>query len=228
MANIFIGKNMSNIKNIPGLNKITKIHDVADYVRLADFVYKTISHSMDSGIDLDYSVNQLYWQFVNKKRFGWCYMHALYYHLIVQEYGRESFVYDYGLPAPQLTHSVVVVTLRDDKYLIDPYFNRYYVTEKGNPYTFPDLLAMIKTDPTKIYSKYGPGLKEVKQGDKYIETSPEQFEKGVLESWRVNQNYDKIMMEKFNSTNALLLMHCKVQKAKVCKKIDGTKYFDFF
>ena len=219
---------MSKISEIPLLKKITKIHDVSGLVNLADFVYTTIPHGADTGIDIEDSVNQLYRQFVNKKKFGWCYMHALYYHLLLQEYGQESYVYDYGLPTPQLTHSVVIVTLRDDKFLIDPYFNRHYVNGEGNPLTFVKLLELINSDPSRIHSSYGPGLKEVKAGPVFNLTTPQDFEVGVVNSWQVKQNYDEIMMKHFNSTNALYLMTRKVQKAVVHKKVDGTKYFDFF
>lgn len=219
---------MSKINEIPPLKLITKILNFSDLLRLSDFVYTTIPHGDDSGIDIGYSINQLYWQFINKKKFGWCYMHALFYHLILQEYGRESYVYDYGLSKPQITHVVVIVTIRDYKYLIDPYFNRYYVDENNNPYTFSDLLEMIKKDPSKIRSKYGSGLKEIKRGNEFIKASAKDFEAGVLDSWRVNQNYDKVMMETFNDLNPLLLMHQKIQKAVILKKVDGTRYFDFF
>lgn len=228
MTNILIGKNMSKLTEIPILNKITKLHDVVDFVRVSDFVFNTICHAKDSGIDIDYSVNQLYWQFVNKKKFGWCYMHSLYYHLILQEYGQESYIYDYGLPVPQLTHTVVIITLRDEKFLIDPYFNRHYVNERGNPLPFQKLLKLIEKDPSKIYSRYGPSMKEVKQGDKFIKTTPSDFEKGVLDAWKVNQEYDERMMKNFNNLNPLFLILRKVQKGVVHKKLDGTKYYDFY
>jgi len=219
---------MSKISEIPGLERITKIQEVNDLVRLADFVYALIPHGEDNGLEIEYSVNQMYWQFVNKKKFGWCYMHALFYHLLLQEYGRESYLYDYGLPNPQLTHSVVIVTLRGDEFLIDPYFNRFYVNGQKNPHTFSNLLDLIKNDPSKIHSIYGTSLKEVKAGDIFRKTSPQEFEAGVLNSWKVKQNYDEIMMKTFGGLNPLLLMHRKVQKVSVHKKVDGTKYFDFF
>lgn len=226
MANILIGENMSKINEIPVLKKITKLDNVADYARLADFVYATIPHAMDSGITLDHSINQLYWQFVNKKKFGWCYMHALYYHLILQEYNRDSYIYDYGLPVPQLTHTVVIITLRDEQFLIDPYFNRYYINNEGNPYSYYSLLKMINKDPNQIHSKYGPSVKDVKAGDVFNPVPPQEFEAGVLNSWKVNQEYDKRMMKNFNSTNALHLITRKLTKMGVCKKADGSKYFE--
>lgn len=219
---------MSKISEIPPLKKITKIQDVSDLLNLADFVYATIPHAKDNGLDLGSSINQMYKQFVDKEKFGWCYMHALFYHLLLNEYERESYIYDYGLPEPQLTHSVVIATLRDEEFLIDPYFNRLYVNENKKPITFVNLLKKIKEDPSEIYCSYGSGVKEVKAGSVFNSTSPQVFEAGVLDSWKVNQNYDEIMRETFNDTNALLLMGKKIQKVAVRRKVDGTKYFEFW
>lgn len=221
-----MGNRDYNLQEIP--IKINKIETVTDLARLADFVYSTIPHAMDNGIDLNYNVAEMYWQFINKKKFGWCYMHAMYMHLLLKEYGRVSFLYDYGLQEEQLTHSVVIVAIKDNQYLIDPYFNRYYVNKKKEPLSFRELKVKVAKGSEEIKAVYGAGKKQVKQGDIYIEMTGPEFFQSVLNSWKVNQKYDEIMVERFNSTDPLLLLPRKIQKVIVLNKIDGTKYYEFF
>lgn len=229
MAEIKMGSRDNSLMEIPVLREITKIDTVADLTRLSNFVFSTIPHAQDNGIDLKYNVSEMYWQFINKKRFGWCYWHAMFMHLLLKEYGRESFLYDYGLSTEQLTHSVVVATLRDERFLIDPYFNRYYANEKGDkPLTFHDLLIEAARESDKITTVYGKSKKLVKQGDEYVEMTGQEFEKSVMDSWKVNQNYDKVMMEKCKSKNPLLLIPKKIQKVKILQKLNGNKYYEFF
>jgi hypothetical protein len=215
-------------KEIPILDKIKRIETVVDLAQLAGFVFSTIPHGIDNGIDIECDVVEMYKQFMDKKKFGWCYWHAIYMHLLLKEYNRESFLYDYGLQEEQLTHSVVIVTLKDKKYLIDPYFNRYYITMKNVPLLFHELLSTIKKDPNNIGIIYGKEKKQVRQGDKYVKMTPEEFVDSVMGSWKINQNYDEIMMDKFNNKNPFLLIPEKIQKVVVLKKLDGSKYYEFF
>lgn len=217
-----------NLQEVPILRDIFKIDTVADLARLSDFVFSTIPHDIDNGIDLKYNVVEMYQQFINKKKFGWCYWHAMYMHLLLKEYGRESFLYDYGFSEEQLTHSVVVVTLRNDQYLIDSYFNRYYANKNKEPIAFHDLLIEAAQESDKITSVFGKSKKIVKQENEYVEMTGQEFIESVMNSWKMNQNYDEIMMKKCGSKNPLLLLPKKVQKVVVVQKINGSKYYEFF
>lgn len=213
---------------IPELRDLSKMDDLLNIAQLSDFIYSLIPHGPDTGIDIGLPIPQIYHQFKNKEKSGWCLMHAMFMHLILHEYGRPSYVYDYGLKELEITHAVVIVKLLDEDYLIDPYFNRYYIDNKEEPLSFTALLKVVKEDCNNIRSKYGENRKDVKQGPVYQKWAPEQFEKSVLESWRANQNYDEIMMKTYNNLNPLCLLDNKIQKTRILIKINGKKYLEFF
>jgi len=213
---------------IPELRNLTKMDSLLSLAQLSDFIYSLISHGPDTGIDIELPISDMYHQFKKKEKSGWCYMHAMFMHLILHEYGRPSYVYDYGLRELEITHAVIIVQLMDKDYLIDPYFNRYYVDNKEEPLSFAVLLKLIKQDCNNIKSKYGKSQKNIKQGSVYQKIAPQQFEKSVLESWKANQNYDKIMTKTYNSLNPLYLLNNVIQKTRVVIKVNGKKYLEFF
>lgn len=212
---------------IPELREIPKIDNFDDLIKLSNFVFKTIPHAGDTGIDIEHSVSQIYNQFKNRQKFGWCYTNSLYMHLILSHYGRSSYLYNYGLDKAQLTHTVLIANIGASEYLIDPYFNRYYISKTGFPLTFYDLIKAIKNND-EIFIKYGSNKKYVKQGNNFIEWTPQQLQESVFNSWVVNLNYNQIMHDTFKDNNVLLLIPKVFQRVRVLIKIDGKKYFEFF
>jgi len=222
---------MMNPSDIPELKEIRKIDTIEDAVRLAGFVFSTVCHAQEtSPLDVQEGIVENYKLFKAKKMYGWCHTNGLYYHLLLNHYGRESYVYNYGLKKHQFTHVVVVLTIKDDKFLIDPYFNRYYVNKDNEPLTLSNLFDLIKKDPEEIQSVYGEQHKEVYQeGEKgFVKFTPQRLEHSVINSWKVLSNFDNIMRDNFNSINPLLLIPQRLGKIKILNKIENKPYFEFF
>ena len=223
----------NNLEKIPELGNLRKIDDFSDVVKLSTFVYNLIPHDSNDKRSLDIGAKSLleyYELFKKKKFFGWCHSNALYLHMLLKKYGRESYVYNYGLRGSDFTHVVVVVTLKEDQFLLDPYFNRYYVDEKNKPLNLNELLKLIYTAPERVRSVYGEEKKSVyfEENKMFIDIRAKDFEGSVLNAWRVLSEFDKIMLEKFNNINPLLLITQKVEKTNVLMKLNGELYFEFF
>ena len=222
-----------NFKEIPELETLRRVDDFSDAVRLSAFVYNLIPHDSSDKQSLDIEAKSLleyYRLFKEKKFFGWCHSNALYLHMLFKKYGRESYVYNYGLRGSDFTHVVVVVTIKEDQFLLDPYFNRYYVDEEKNPLNFNELLKLIYTTPEKVGSIYGEEKKLVYSEEKksFVGIHAKDFEGSVLNAWRVLSEFDKIMIEEFNNLNPLLLITRKIEKTNVLMKLNGEPYFEFY
>jgi len=217
----------SLISIIPELERIKKIDDFTDIVKLADFVYSIVSHGPPTYQMNISDLRGIYNDFKSQKSFGWCYANAVFMHLILRQYNRDSFIYDYGLRDERITHTVVICVLKDEKYLIDPYFSRYYADSNEIPLSFNSLLTNIRNG-NKIISIYGKSKKLVKQGNDLVPMNPEIFEQSVLGGWKAECNFDNALMKKFNSVDALKLIPLKIQKGRVITKADGQCYYEFF
>lgn len=216
---------------IPELEPFKKIDTIDDLVRLASFVFSTISHSQESSqLDIEKSVEENFYSFKTHEIFGWCHTNALFYHTLLNLYDRDSYIYDYGLQKYKFTHVVVIVTLREDQYLIDPYFNRFYSDRHKNPLTFKELKDLIKNSPNSIQSKYGKGVKKVYQeySKDFVDFTGEKLEKSVINSWKVLSDFETEMKKIYGDTNPLLLIPNKISRTKILKKLDNTSYFEFF
>lgn len=216
------------LHKIPEIHDIPKIDTFDNAFKLSSFVFSLISHSDNiETIDINENILDVYHKFKKKEKFGWCYTHALFLHLLLSEYGRESCIYNYGIQEHELSHAVTLLTIRGKQYLIDSYFNRYYVNEKGKELTFQELLNSIK-ESKEIKIIYGKEKKFVERENSYEEWSPQELENSVINSWKKKKNMDKILMEKFNEINPLLLLTMEIERVIVLKKANGSKYFEFF
>lgn len=230
MSIIKVGdKPVQVLRKIPEIRNIPKIDTFEDAIKLSGFVFSLISHSDNvESIDINESLLGLYHKFKKKENFGWCYTHALFLHLLLMEYNRESCIYNYGLNEYELSHAVTLLTIKGKRYLLDPYFNRYYVDEKGKYLTFEQLLNNIKKSK-KIKTVYGDEKKEVEQQeDKFEEWSPQRLVDSVIDSWKKNKDMNKIMKKKFNSIDPLMLLTVEIERVIVLKKASGAKYFEFY
>lgn len=216
---------LSFIKNL----NVNKIDTFEDIVALCRFVYNTVPHDNKKS-EFIQDVKVMYHLYTTKKDFGWCHANASFLHLLINEFNRESSIYNYGIEKGSLTHVVVCVTIHGIKYLVDPYFARYYVSSSGDPLTYSSLMGLIaKGKYDKIHNKFIDNcVKEVKQGDYFVGIKPEDFYKMVFNSWIVCCDYKKIMLETVGTVNPLALLPLKLQETRVLKKVDGSPYLEFF
>lgn len=221
-----------NFSDISELDTLRRIDNFSDALKLSSFVFSLIPHYTKDRqpIDVCKDVFQYYKLFKENKFFGWCHSNALYLHLLLKKYGRESYVYNYGLKDSDFTHVVTVVTIKESQYLFDPYFNRCYVDEENNPLSFNELLKKIITDPESVKSVYGGGKKAVyfEDNEKFMWMSPQDFEISVLNVWRTLLDFDKTMAENFNNINPLMLIPQKIEKTNLLMKLSGEPYLEFF
>lgn len=220
------------LKNVSKIaSRVPAVNHFQDLVELLDIVFTLIPQHEDINMSSDLNpddIGETFKKFQNREAFGWCHANANFMHFVLREYSRESYVYDFGVQGGRITHAVLVVTLGKNRFLIDPYFNRYYGDEKGGVYTFDNLIGLIKKDPSLIYSHFGKGKKPIFQGGKFIELTGQEFEVSVLEGWRVNFDLENVLRNAFGDTNPLNLISRKVQCSTALRKRNGNTFYEFW
>lgn len=221
---------MTSIKEYIPEIPVHKIDTLDEALALSNFVYSVVPHSQNVEIHYKYSdIRGIYNDFREKRKFGWCYANAMFLHLIYREFGRPSLIYDYGLASEKITHAVVLIRIRDVDYLIDPYFNRHYVNQSGDPYTYKSLIDAIKNGGIpNIRSKYGTSLKDVYLNGSFKKIDGKSFESSVLEGWRAIVNYDNVMTKRFGTLNSIVLLPLRNSSARILNNSDGNGYYEVY
>lgn len=210
------------------LDDIYKLHEIQiidtfeKAVELNDFVFSLVPHNIKKEpLDVNKPWYEYYELFKEKKFFGWCHTNALYLLILLKHFGRESYLYNYGIREKTFTHVVTIVTIKDSQYLLDPYFNRHYVDENDNPLTFNELLDRSVHAPDSVTSVYGDSMKTVfhEEVNAFVDFTPQRLEESVVNAWRVNLGFDG---------NPLSLITQKIQKVAVLTKSRGDYSFDVF
>jgi len=221
--------NLHEVIKFLKLSYIYKVDIPEDSLKIAELIFSVISSpEVAEEFRID-DLKILFEEYISKKKAGWCYENAMFMHLILNEYNRPSYVYNYGIEKTRLTHAIVIVNINGIEYPMDPYFCKCYVNDNNEFMSFDDIINHIENkNCDKIKSLYGNGLKAVYMNGSYKMLNGENFEKKVYEDWINNFDYNNMMMKIFNSTNPLNLMKYKLNRARIVKKIFGEPYYEFF
>lgn len=227
---------MADLTKIPELAQIWRLDTIQNVALLANFVYTLVPNDIDTGFDLSQDVVALYNKYKNKENFGWCYSSSLYLHMLLKEYHKDSYLYNFGFTEKDtghadrnISHAVVIVTIQDNQYLIDPYFNKYFIDRVSKQaLTFDKLILFSKYYRNRIESVYGPGLKPIKRKDSFIEVEPQIFEKMIMDFFKTELDYDNVMTKNYKTTDITALLSKKISKVRVLAKMNKELYYEFW
>jgi hypothetical protein len=210
------------IKELENLPKIETLNDVL-FVR--DFVFSLIPWTPKPfiGNAIEKGVENLYYGFKDKTLSGWCGLNAEFFRLIICGYQVRCWSFNYGLTNYQITHASAVVNLCERSgyvnliglpFLIDPYFAKYYSYLNDFPLTYYQLMDLVHQRKTDlITSTYAIKIvKPVWDVEKqiFVDRSPQEFEKTVVNFFKNNLNYDEVMSKIFGDNDPILLMNIKI------------------
>ena len=205
------------IEELEGIDKITGFNDL---IKIMDWIYSLIPRTSvpyEKPITMQ-DIEGLYVDFNTFQIGGWCGLNAEFFKWILEGYQRLDPLnlryrsYNYGIQELKLTHIGVLVEIDRMEFLLDPYFNRYYVHKDGFPLQFKDLLHLVQERKEDKYRSVFQGSKkpDMKEDGTVLYLSPEELLKGVLEIFETN-GLSKAMKSIFNETNPDLLMLLKIQ-----------------
>lgn len=125
--------------------------------------------------------------------------------MLLDKCGISAYEYNYGLCNTEFTHTVMIV----NGYLLDPYFNKYYVDKMGQLINFKVLLQMIANRDFSFSNVYGSSLKtkRIEKAGEYdfISLTGQEWEESLMNSWK-HKSFCEIMKSEFDSTNPDLLL----------------------
>lgn len=170
-----------------------------------------IFHSSPYMIKKEDTVESLYKRFKNREIGGWCGISTLYMLMLLDKCGIPAYEYNYGLRKTEFTHTVIIA----NDYLLDPYFNKYYVDKTGQLIKFEALLKMIADRDFSFSSIYGTSgkIKRIDKAEKYsyISLTSQEWERSLMDSWKQKSLCEAIKLE-FNDDNPHLLMLNDINK----------------
>jgi hypothetical protein len=213
------GNSMSPFPFIPELVDLERITGFNDLTKIMNCVYTLVPWTeipYEKEIKFE-NIETLYRQFKKLEIGGWCGLNAEFFKWIIEGYRRlDPFgiryrSINYGISSKQLTHICVAVEIDRVEFLLDPYFNRYYIHKDGYPLRLDDLLYFVRERKTTKYkSVFLNSTKPAIRLDGYTEeVSPQVLLKEVLDSFELN-DFTRIMQNTFGSTNPDLLMLLKI------------------
>lgn len=198
---------MLTLKEIYKLNLSSK----ETLLLINDFVSELIPvfHSSPYIIKKGDTVESLYERFKKQEIGGWCGLFTEYMIMLLDKCGISAYEFNYGLRGTEFTHTVVIA----DGYLLDPYFNKYYIDKEGQLIGFEYLLQKITNQSFSFLSVYGASVKTKRidkaEGHEFISLTGQEWEKFLINSWKQKSFYE-IMESEFGGINPYFLMLKKI------------------
>lgn len=191
------------------LKSISTIESISDLIKINDFIYGLVPWTMElfndkfcKKLDNHGALNWLYVLLKEEKIGGWCGLSVDVLQRICRGYGIDYKSFNYGIE--NYTHIVGILTFKGSKYLFDPYFNKYYASEKGI-LTFDNLMDLIQKDKfSDIQVVYGSSKKALIR-EETVYVSGYDFEKEVVGSF-VTKGMNEVLLKNYGNSNPYNLM----------------------
>jgi hypothetical protein len=210
---------------IDELKDIPEIKTFSDIIKIRDFVFSLIPWGPQpfSGNAMEAGVKDLYNGFKKKTIFGWCGLNAEFFRLIICEYHIRCWPFNYGLSNYDLSHVGAVTDLSEKRglmdleripFYMDVYFCKHFTFQGEFPLTFDRLIDLIHKRKTNLITPvYGVCKKPVWDtgSQKFIDRSPEEFEKMIMDFYRDKLDYNQLMEKIFGENDPLLLMLIRIK-----------------